>query len=78
MKKHAKRAKPCGCTHTHTLCLQDYRIGGQSVERESRSLTATAVLACLNEKISLQTHKQHIIYKVKIKRHEYNAQKTVF
>jgi len=21
-------------THTHTLCLQDYRIGGQSGERE--------------------------------------------
>ena len=78
MKKHAKRAKPCGCTHTHTLCLQDYRIGGQSVERESRSLTATAVLACKKAKKSLQTRKLHIIYRAKIKRHEYNAQKTVF
>ena len=64
-EKHAKPANPCNCRERER-------------ERESRSLTATAVLACLNEKISLQTRKLHIIYRRKIKRHEYNAQKTVF
>ena len=34
-----------------------------TVERESRSLKATAVLACKNTEISLQTSKLYIIYR---------------
>ena len=63
---------------THTLCLQDYRIGGQSVERESRSLTATAVLACKKAKISLQTRKLHIIYRAKINDMKLMHRQTVY
>ena len=51
---------------THTLCLQDYRI------------KAIANFACPKRETSLQTRKLHKKYREKIKRHEYNAQKTVF
>jgi len=47
-------------------------------ERESRSLTAIAVLACVKGKISLCQSKLHIIYRAKIKDMKLMHRQTVY
>ena len=47
-------------------------------ERESGSLKAIAVLACVKGKISLHASKLHIIYKAKIKDMKLMHRQTVY